>query len=75
VPPGGAVVPLGRGDRVIEVRRQGRHLVLGEHTSKVEEPSLGEEVSDLLGVVIRAERPLEVERRAGPVLELDRPAS
>ena len=64
-PPRRAVVPLGRGDRVVELGRHRGHLRLGEHALEVEVAGLGEEVADLARGRRRAERAVQVERRAG----------
>ena len=51
-PPGRAVIPLGGIDGLIEFGRHGSHLGLAEHASNVEKSGLGEEVTNLLRIVI-----------------------
>ena len=71
-PPRRAVV-LGRGgERIVELRGDLRHLGLAEHSSEVQEARFGEEVSDLLGIVVDPEAALEVERAAVTRAEVDR---
>ena len=57
---------------VVELRGYLRHLGFAEHSSEVQEARFGQEVSDLLRVVVDPEATTEVERAAVAVAEVDR---
>ena len=56
-PPRCAIVLLGSCDGIIEIATHCLHFCFAEDAFDVQKPSLGEEVADLVGVVIEPEGP------------------
>ena len=66
------VAPVGR-ERAVHVGRDPAHGVGIEPAAEVHEAGFGEEVRDVGVVVVGAERPVQIERRARAVAELEAP--